>query len=197
MEALKGPLNPHKEPFTEAARSEIKKCAAKRVVTRALKALELAKVNNLSSCKSANIITKRGERTMKAKFEHYTINSHYDGEKKAPWGTVNGQENFHHHNIYIYNTHNKKRIRFDFWGSIVNPELRSPYDLRNAFHCFVSDAISGLESFETFCDNFGYDNDSIKALNTYKACQKALIKAQRVIDGDLYDFINELGEVAA
>jgi hypothetical protein len=36
----------------------------------------------------------------------------------------------------------------------------------------LSDYSAGEESFEDFCSNFGYDNDSIKALNTYIACQR-------------------------
>jgi len=32
------------------------------------------------------------------------------------------------------------------------------------------DASAADESFSTWCDNYGYDADSIKALNIYKAC---------------------------
>lgn len=38
--------------------------------------------------------------------------------------------------------------------------------------CLFSDADAGAESFNDFCDNFGYSNDSLKALDTYRACME-------------------------
>lgn len=44
------------------------------------------------------------------------------------------------------------------------------------------DAMAYLDSenFEDFCNNFGYDTDSIKALKTYKACKKQAEKVSRL-----------------
>ena len=84
--------------------------------------------------------------------------------------------------------------------SIMNPEIDSEYDTLNAFYCFVSDALSGTYSFSEFCGEFGYDEDSRKAEQTWKACQRSLKKFERVSGyglDEMYDFINELSEVAA
>ena len=44
--------------------------------------------------------------------------------------------------------------------------------LSDVLECLRSDASAMYESFENWCDEFGYDNDSIKALTTHSACQK-------------------------
>lgn len=50
----------------------------------------------------------------------------------------------------------------------------------DVMECLKSDALAGNESFDSFCDNFGYSNDSLAALDTYRACAdtaKRLLKA--------------------
>ena len=39
-------------------------------------------------------------------------------------------------------------------------------------YCLLSDADAGNESFSNWCENFGYNSDSITAFNTYQACEK-------------------------
>ena len=40
----------------------------------------------------------------------------------------------------------------------------------DVLHSLILDASAADENFDDWCDNFGYSSDSIKALNTYKAC---------------------------
>jgi hypothetical protein len=129
-------------------------------------------------------------------YKNFKISAEFDGLKVAIWDEYNDR----HSKVTIKNLENGKRTSFDFWGSIKNPRLESDYDLLNAFYCFVSDAISGLESFENFCGEFGYDTDSRKAEKTYKLCKRAYVKFERVSgfsDDEMYNFINELSEIAA
>lgn len=133
---------------------------------------------------------------MKTTYKNYTIKSEYKGDKAAPWGVNWKQENWNRNIIHVRNTKTKTSIRFDFWGSIVSPELQSPYDLKNAFYCFISDAISGLASFDDFCSEFGYNTDSRTAEKIWKSCKKSTEKAKRIIDEDIYDFANELQKIA-
>lgn len=51
--------------------------------------------------------------------------------------------------------------------------------------CLVSDGYLG-QTFDEFCDDFGYSNDSIKARNTWKATQKNLLKLNRFLGDDLF-----------
>ena len=129
-------------------------------------------------------------------YKNFKITAEFDGLKVASWDEYNDR----HNKVTIKNLENGKRTSFDFWGSVRNPSLESDYDLLNAFCCFVSDALSGLYSFDEFCGEFGYDTDSRKAEKIYKACKRAYAKFERVSgfsESGLYDFINELSEVAA
>lgn len=119
-----------------------------------------------------------------------TIDSKYIGDKL--WSADDKNRNYNNHVVTIF--HNKKKLSFDFWGSIVNPEIQNDEENISAFYCFLSDAISAKETFEGFCSEFGYDTDSRKAEKIYKACVKSLKKAERVFNCDLYDLINELQE---
>lgn len=100
--------------------------------------------------------------------------------------------------VTVTNTETGEQANFDFYGSYHDytnnvVELKEN-DLLNSFDCFISDGIAGLESFEYFCVNFGYDQDSRNAEKIYKECIKAAEKLQGVIPNDLYDFANELQE---
>ena len=64
----------------------------------------------------------------------------------------------------------------------------------SAFYCFLGDAISGSQSFEEFCDELGYDEDSRKAEKIWKACQEATQKADNLSIGDLYAASNYIQE---
>lgn len=105
------------------------------------------------------------------------------------------------------NTHNKFRVSiktilgrtsFDFYGSTQHfnngvVEMEES-DLKHALYCFVSDACSAKNSFENFCSEFGYDEDSRTAERTYKACVKSLEKYNRICSADIYDVVNSLND---
>jgi hypothetical protein len=132
----------------------------------------------------------------KASFKNIRVSAVYVGNEAAPFNP----DNYHNHRVCVYNTVTHKRTSFKFWASIVSPELGSRYEVLNALYCFVSDAVSGLDSFEDFCRNFGYDIDSRSAYQTWQACQRSSVKALRVLGvsrSELYDFLNALSEIAA
>jgi len=54
----------------------------------------------------------------------------------------------------------------------------------DVLECLVSDMDAGDQSFHDFCDNFGYDRDSIKALDTYRACMESGEKLRRALGGE-------------
>ena len=129
---------------------------------------------------------------MKAIFKEFEVKATFKGDKKATWM----DNNFNNHMVKITNTETKTSTSFEFWGSIVNPELSTEYDVLNAFNCFVSDAIAGHDDFKEFCGNMGYDEDSRQARSTWRACQRAYNKLKRIYNKDIYDLSNELQEVA-
>ena len=126
-------------------------------------------------------------------YKGFRITATYTGSKKAPWDSP---ENWNHNRVTVTNAETGKHTDFDFWTSIAKPQMKTRYDVLNAFCAFVNDAISGEMAFVDFCCEFGYDDDSIAALHVWKACKRATAKLHRIYDGDIYDLANELQEIA-
>lgn len=135
------------------------------------------------------------EMPVKATFKQFEIKANYKGTKRAEWSDSKRQ-NFNNHMITVTNTETGEKARFEFWASVANPVLNKEYDILNAFYCFVSDAVSGSGTFENFCSELGYDSDSRTAEKIYRKCQKQLEKLKKIYDGDIYNLVNELQEVA-
>ena len=88
-------------------------------------------------------------------------------------------------------TRDKKSYTFSFGQSIAaGAEYPKLYDI---LACLTK---YDPESFENFCSEYGYDEDSRKAENTWKACKRSAEKLARIYDGDIYDLANELQEIA-
>jgi hypothetical protein len=119
-----------------------------------------------------------------------TIESEYLGNKK--WSASEKMSNWNNYKVTV--RHNNKSFSFDFWASIMNPQLTSDEDNINAFYCALSDGICAMSDFDDFCSELGYDNDSRKAENIYKACLKTLKKLDRVFSCSLHTLINEIQE---
>lgn len=129
--------------------------------------------------------------TIKTTQGDFKVTSTFKGNKL--WPADEKKQNYNNHVITV--SHNGSSTRFEFWGSIMNPEIGSVSDLQHAFYCFLSDAVSAKQSFEDFCSEFGYDSDSRKAERIYKACEKSLAKLEKLYSGDCYDLINEVQEL--
>lgn len=128
-------------------------------------------------------------------YKNFKISAEFDGKKVASWDANNDR----HNKVTVKNLDNGKRTSFDFWGSVVNPRVESEYDLLNAFYCFVSDALAGVDSFENFCSDFGYDIDSRNAEKIWRACKRSTNKIFNLTGYSvdmLYDLVNDLQEVA-
>lgn len=62
------------------------------------------------------------------------------------------------------------RIVFDFWGSIADAKSgKLTVDAYDVLACISGD-VNCPESFEDFCSEYGYDRDSIKALQSFRRC---------------------------
>lgn len=120
-----------------------------------------------------------------------TIISKFIGNKPAKWDTKAGiSENYNNHKITL--KLNGKRISFDFWGSIMHPEITKDSENIFALYCLLCDCTSGMYSFEEFCGEFGYDTDSRKAFQTYRACVTSLGKYNKLTNFDIYELLNQI-----
>lgn len=81
-------------------------------------------------------------------------------------------------------TYNKKRLTTYFaQGSAHTKEPT----LTMLLECLAVDAECGAtKSFEEFCSDLGYSEDSINALKIYKECQKTKIKLDNLFPDDMW-----------
>jgi hypothetical protein len=56
----------------------------------------------------------------------------------------------------------------------------------------LSDASGAGETFEEWCSNYGYSDDSMKAMETYRTCQKTRAALQRFLGTELMDRLGGL-----
>lgn len=64
----------------------------------------------------------------------------------------------------------------------------------SVLHCLLLDSQAAHESFNDWCDNFGYDNDSMKAFQTYQACCETGKKLSQVFTSNQLNILSELLE---
>jgi hypothetical protein len=105
--------------------------------------------------KQADDFLKETGATIKIKFKKY--GKHFDDDKQS-------------RNIYRINLkRDGKSYNFDFGQSIDSTEKNeapTSYDILSCLQKY------DVGSFEDFCSDFGYDNDSRKAKKTYHAVLK-------------------------
>lgn len=78
---------------------------------------------------------------------------------------------------------NGKRITFSFWNSLNDSREGKELDAYSVLSCCSSD-LNCPETFEDFCAEYGYDQDSRKAETTFKACLKQSERLHRLFDGE-------------
>lgn len=64
---------------------------------------------------------------------------------------------------------------------------------RDVLHSMIMDNVSNM-NFNDFCDEFGYDNDSIKALKIYRDCQEETKAYYNMFDSEEREILRELLE---
>ena len=106
----------------------------------------------------------------------------YKGDKPAPWSSTN----LNRHLVTVFR--DAHRMSFNYWGSPAAPRLTERGELLEALRMAMDDAMSGSDSFELFCEDYGYDPDSRKAYKIYRACKEMHRKFMRLYMDDKYAF---------
>jgi hypothetical protein len=134
---------------------------------------------------------KNGKYTIQAEFQEFVKGFPFD------------KKDTNYHGQFKINIKQKEtgyEYNFDFYGSANDASQHitemEDQDLKGALECIVSDAISGSYTFEEFCSEFGYDEDSRTAERIHNACKDSLSKMECLgfsLD-DLYELSNELNQ---
>lgn len=112
------------------------------------------------------------------------------GIEYKEYGSMNWDEDGQKRDIYICTLENKNgKYSFDFGQSINGTKMGEQptiYDILSYLH------ISYCEDFNDFCYMYGYDNDSIKAFNTYKAVEEEEKELQKLFNEEQIEMLNEI-----
>lgn len=122
--------------------------------------------------------TKGDGREAYEEFDYYTGMGHRapataDDKKRAAWGYQGLTEN------------DKKGLTSYGRRYLADVEkLRKPVSPAAAgvLYCLFMDIETSTTTFRNWCNEFGYDDDSIKARNTYDACQGNSDKLMRIFN---------------
>jgi hypothetical protein len=63
-------------------------------------------------------------------------------------------------------------------------------DTQSVLNALLLDFWSHDMSFSEYCSNYGYSEDSLSALKTFKLCAKNSLKVKKLFNGSLNDFLN-------
>lgn len=101
------------------------------------------------------------------------IRIHLSDTKSAPWDDKG--EFRHHYRVTLRGPGGS--YTFDFWGSIqdaMDGKQAKPYDVLACLEWYAS------EDYQDFCSEFGYETDSRKAYQTWKACTAQRRSLERI-----------------
>lgn len=62
----------------------------------------------------------------------------------------------------------------------------------DVLQCLISDSGAANQGFSDWCSDLGYDDDSIKALNIYKACEQTHAKLRAVFTREQIEQLRDL-----
>lgn len=71
------------------------------------------------------------------------------------------------------------------WLKIVPPTVA------DVMYCFLNDASGAEQSFKNWCEDFGYSDDSIKAWESYRACQETRDALIRMFGKEIFEQLVE------
>ena len=75
--------------------------------------------------------------------------------------------------------------------SWVTPTPKKP-KVADVLHSLIMDASAADENFHDWCANYGYSDDSIKAMNPYKACLQIAVALRKHFSPDTLRQVREL-----
>jgi hypothetical protein len=80
-----------------------------------------------------------------------------------------------------------RRYSLDFWQGVG---IKDAPTAQGVLECLLSDTQSAYGSFNDFCSNMGYSEDSIKAKRIYDACHRQDKRLKKLFGADYQAFVD-------
>lgn len=87
-------------------------------------------------------------------------------------------------------TFKNKTYRFNYW---MGSALTKAPSKKDVLYSFIMDDVTGMD-FKNFCLEFGYDNNSKKALRTFETCKEQTENFYRLFNEEEREILRELLE---
>lgn len=117
----------------------------------------------------------------------YEITFKRDGKK--PWAFKFGQSTMYSSG-YVAKSAQQREDRGESWVTIQRYK-KSAVKVPTAYDVLTAITKNDPGTFAEFCDEYGYDNDSIKAQKTYFAVQEEWVNVRRMF-GDELEALQEI-----
>jgi hypothetical protein len=108
-----------------------------------------------------------------------TIRAEYQGED-----TLEGDTHYMHHWIVTL-TRGKQEMSLDFWMGRLLTDTPTVEDVLESI-LLEANSVENAQDFRDWAEDFGYNADSIKALESFKSSQRQTRQLKRLL-GDKYD----------
>lgn len=106
---------------------------------------------------------------------------------------LKGKQGYH---CFDYKTGLGLRGRGKYWpalGKVVGQHPVKP-SIADVMHSLLLDADCTNQSFQDWCDEYGYNSDSIKDLNIYKACCDTAVALRKYLTREQIETARKLTE---
>lgn len=140
-------------------------------------------------------------------FEYKLVKDDFDGRQGSSHWKCTISRNGHSHTFdysqgCAYRNFYGKPVKLAYGGERISVDrmnylkatIPNNPDLKNVLYCLVSDAqsVDGVESFEEWASELGYDTDSRKAERAYNACKDTFLKMHQMFDLEqLYELFQD------
>lgn len=123
-----------------------------------------------------------------------TFRADHKGDRCPPWCGEDGREHMHgdRYRVTIRRKGERfNRLSFDFWDSLAAMQSGEALRAYSVLACISGD-VYAPETFEDFCDEYGYDTDSRKALKTFRRLRKFADKLQSFFTTEELEQMSEI-----
>lgn len=125
-------------------------------------------------------------------YKNFELRAILTQKKNVTW--KDEQDRTHcHYVIRVKNTDTKLLCTFDYWTSLIKPEINSDKEILQAFGCFLDDCLVATDTLENFISHNDFKTNK-EASRAYAICARSLKKINRLYDNSLADLANELQE---
>lgn len=127
----------------------------------------------------------------KTTFKNFELRATHTGEKNPMWN--DGSDRTHcHHVIRVKDMETKKFFTFDYWTSLVSPEISREKEILQAFEFFLDDCLVATDTVENFMRDSEYEEKEARRI--YTVCSRSLKKIERLYEDSIVDLANELSD---